>query len=499
MQSDVPVPVAPPGLPGAKALAHFRAGMAAIGRGSKLEAARHFHQALLLQPDYFDALFNLALALQELKQLKEACVCYEQAVRLQPGHAPTWNNLGVALKQLGQWQSAVSAHREAVRLQPGDADFQRNLANSLRAGDRTEEAIGILHQGLRLAPQSAMLWHTLGNAWREAGRPDEAEAAFRQALAVDRPLVESHWDLAFALLLQGKFEEGWNEYEWRWNRPDYPARQFEQPAWQGEALQGRRLLVHAEQGAGDTIQFARYLPLLTERGARVTLECPGPLVRLLQTLDGLDQVLARGDAFPHFDFQCPLLSLPRLFRTGPDSIPARIPYLRPSPGGPRLPMENATGPQPLRVGLAWAGNPAHENDARRSIPKVLMQTRLEGAEAVFYSLQPRGASNFGKETGTADWVVDLAHLIGDYADTAALMEQLDLVISVDTSVAHLAGALGRPVWLLLPYAPDWRWLTRRCDSPWYPTMQIFRQPSPGDWDFVLKDVRDRLGAWQVKK
>jgi Tfp pilus assembly protein PilF len=451
------------------------------------------------QPDYFDAHFNLGLALQELEQLAEACACYEQVVRLRPDYAPAWNNLGVAQRQLGQWQKAVASHRRAVRLESGRSDFQNNLANALRAGEQVGEAIQILQHALQTSPTSAVLWHTLGNAWREAGRLRESQDAFNRALQIESQLVESHLDLAFTLLLQGDFLRGWEEYEWRWKRKDHAPRSFASPAWRGEDLYGKRLLVYAEQGAGDTIQFIRYLPLLMQRGARVVLECARPLVSLLQTLPGLEKVITKGDALPPVDLQCALLSLPRLFRTTLDSIPAAVPYLRSRADGPQLPppVRSSAGRQ-LRVGLVRAGNPDHQNDARRSMALEVLQPLLANTEITFYSLQPQLKTMAGNLQKVDNQPLDLTALIGDYADTAALIRQLDLVISVDTSVAHLAGALGHPVWLLLPFAPDWRWLMQRGDSPWYPGMRLFRQPVAGDWSSVVKEVSENLKALTVE-
>lgn len=476
-----------------EARAWFLKGLDCIKRGLKLDGARCFYQAARDQPDYFEAHYNLGLAFQELGQLAEACACYEQVVRLRPAHAGAWNNLGVARRQLGQWQKAAESHRRAVLLEPGQADYQNNLANALRAGDQTGEAIQLLQEALQTHPKSAVLWHTLGNAWREAGRLAESQSAFNRALEIEPQLVESHWDLAFTLLLQGNFQRGWEEYEWRWLRKDHQARSFDAPTWQGEDLSNKRLLVYAEQGAGDTIQFARYLPLLVQRGARVILECPRPLVSLLQTVPGLEQVIARGEALPPVDRQCALLSLPRLFGTTLDSIPGDVPYLRSGNKGPFLPSPaQMTNGRHLRVGLVWSGNPTHQNDARRSFSLEILRPLLANTEVTFYSLQPQTGGVAGnRQTADRD-LVDLSALIGDYADTAALINQLDLVISVDTSVAHLAGALGHAVWLLLPHAPDWRWLMQRSDCPWYPSMRLFRQPVAGDWSLVIRKVREQL-------
>ena len=470
----------------------FQQAMTSLARHQKAEAARYLFQAVKLQPDYFDALYNLGLLLQETGQVSEAIACYEQALRVNPESADAWNNLGVAHHSAAQSDRAMDCHRRAINLKPGDSSYYNNLANALRGMDRPAEAIHELQTALQCDPSNWMLRHNLGNALREAGRIAESVSTFDILLQAQPSFAEAHFDLAFSLLLGGDLLRGWDEYEWRWQRKNHPSlREFSQPAWHGEDIKGLRLFVYAEQGAGDTIQFARYIPELVRLGIRIILECPASLVELLNTIPGLEQVITKGDTIPAFDRVCPMVSLPRCFKTTLNSIPASVPYLRSSRKMPALPVVTGTKPGDLKIGLVWAGNPSHQNDRHRSIPLKLLQPLLARGGAIFYSLQvPRDPLLDSLASGSRCF--DLSLLIHDYSDTAALMSQLDLVISVDTSVIHLAGALGRPVWLLLPYAPDWRWLLGRADSPWYPTMHLFRQPQPGDWTAVVNEVEGKL-------
>jgi tetratricopeptide (TPR) repeat protein len=477
-----------------KARALFRRAMESLARRQKLEAARYLFQAVKIQPVYFDALYNLGLVLQELDQLSEAVACYQQALRINPDFSQAWNNLGVAHHKARRSSQAVDCHRRAIALEPGDWSYYNNLAYALRGMDRPAEAIHEIQTALQLDPSSRILKLNLGDAFREAGRIDESVAVYEDLLRAEPQLAEAHFGRAFSLLLGGNMVRGWEGYDWRWRLKDHlPPREFAQPAWQGGDIKGLRLFVYAEQGAGDCIQFARYLPELARLGAKVILECPSSLVRLLGTIQGLEQIIAKGDAIPAFDRSCALMSLARWFKTTLDSIPASVPYLG-SPGKtPELPRVAKAKPDDLKIGLVWAGNPTQQNDRHRSIPLEILQPLLGRTGATFYSLQVHHGPASGLHP-LESRMVDLSPLIGDYFDTAALVGQLDLVISVDTSVAHLAGALGRPVWLLLPCAPDWRWLLKRADSPWYPTMRLFRQPQPGDWAAVVREVEGKLAG-----
>lgn len=474
-------------------IARFHRALRCQASDQKLEAAREYLGALQLHPDFFEAAFNLGVLFQEMGQSDEAVGCYRQALQSKPDLAPAWGNLGVALRDTDRGQEAVASFRQALRLQPGEPNVLNNLGNALHAQQHYAEAIDCFRHALRRAPANPGFHLNLGNALRVSGRVGEAIQSLRQALKLEPDFAEAHWDLAFALLLQGDFTQGFQEYEWRWRRRDFPCRQFTAPLWRGEDLAGQTLLVHTEQGAGDGIQFVRFVSQLHERGARVLLECPPGLAALFQSVTGAAQVVPRGAPLPDFDCHVPLLSLPQRLGVTPERIPAVVPYLRP-PANRRvvLPPPRSERRVRLKVGLAWRGNPEHSNDRQRSIPLALLKPLFAMADVAFYNLQVGpGTKSAGEET-SQEALVPMEGLLRDFADTASVVEQLDLVISADTSVAHLAGALGRPTWVLLPFAPDWRWMLNREDTPWYPTLRLFRQPAPGDWPAVVRRVRDAL-------
>jgi Flp pilus assembly protein TadD len=464
-------------------------------RHQNLAAARGYVRALELQPIFFEAVFNLAVLLQEMGQGEEAIACYQQALHLKPDYAPAWGNLGAALRDAGRNRDAINCYRQALRCRPGAPDVLNNLGNALRAQDEPIAAIACFRAALRRSPANAGIQANLGSVLREVGRLDEAVETLERAIQLQPDYAEAHWDLAFARLLQGDFTSGFAEYEWRWRRTDFPPRHFTAPLWRGENLAGRTLLVHAEQGAGDAIQFVRFASLVAELGARVVLECPRALVALFESVEGVQRVIARGDPLPEFDWHVPLMSLAHRLGSILNSLAARVPYLRPPPDR-RVPLPPTRGNHPaaLRIGLVWRRHPQHRNDGRRSIPLTALEPLFTATDVAFYSLQVAPTADFSGEAGHQNSLINLENLIHDFSDTAALIEQLDLVIAVDTSVAHLAGALACPVWVLLPFAPDWRWLLDRDDSPWYPTMRLFRQPMPGDWTSVVQSVRAALAA-----
>jgi Flp pilus assembly protein TadD len=465
--------------------------------GRRLDAARCYMEALQLFPGFFEAAYNLGLTFQEMGQVEQALACYRQAVRIKPDFAMAWGNLGVACRDAGQIQEAVDCFHQVLRFRPGAPDALNNLGNALRAQLDHAQAIACFREALRHSPADAQIHVNFGNAWRESGNPAEAANSLHRAIELRPDLPEAHWDLAFALLLQGDFLRGFEEYEWRWRRAGFAPRPFPFPAWRGEDPRGRALLVYAEQGAGDAIQFVRLVTALADRGARLVLECPSSLVALFESVEGAHRVIPRGElpAELRFDGHVSLLSLPFLLQVTLDTIPAKTPYLRPPAGRearlPALPDSHASH---LKVGLVWRGNPQHKNDRHRSIPAELLEPLLAVPGVVFYSLQVGAPPGEPPPRPPFDKLIDLTTLIHDFADTALLMKQLDLVISVDTSTVHLAGALGQPAWLLLPCAPDWRWLLGRSDSPWYPTLRLFRQPLPGDWAAVVRDVCAALAS-----
>jgi hypothetical protein len=399
------------------------------------------------------------------------------------------------MTDIGRVIEAIAAYRRAVALNPDMPEAWLNLGNALKEGGQLDEAVAAYRRAVAVKPGYALGHSNLGYLLREKGRLDEAVAACRQAIEIDPEHSGAHSNLALALLVQGHFAEGWEAYEWRWKAEGFgtAARDFGRPRWDGGALEGRTVLLHAEQGLGDALQFIRYLPLVQERGGKAIIECQPALQRLFGTMAGDVPVIAKGAALPAFDVHCPLLSLPRIFATDLANMPGDVPYLRAdaaeaSAWSDRL----AAHPPGFRVGLVWAGNPNHTNDRNRSLKpaSLLPLGAVKGVR--FFSLQ-KGTGAEGRDGLPAGLELsDVAGELGDFADTAALIANLDLVITADTATAHLAGAMGRPVWTLLPFAPDWRWLLGREDSPWYPTMRLFRQAAIGDWPPVIARVCDQL-------
>ncbi|MCL6433920.1 MAG: tetratricopeptide repeat protein, partial [Leptolyngbyaceae cyanobacterium HOT.MB2.61] len=463
------------------------------------EAEQTCRQILEQYPAQAEALHLLGVILCRNGQTEAAIAHFQQALQQQPDFADAWCNLGSALREQGQAEEAIAHYRWAISLNPNHADAHYNLAMALQEQDQLEEALIHCQQAAALKPDFVEAHYSLGFVLRRLGRLEEAIASYRRALHLAPNYPEAHKNLGHALLLKGDLATGFAEYEWRWQQKNWSPRSFSQPLWDGSSLSGKTILLHAEQGMGDTIQFIRYVSLVKRCGGKVIVECQPLLRRLLETVSDIDHLVPQGSPLPPFDVHAPLLSLPHILGTTLDSIPANIPYLSPpSPLPASLTTNNQLTtdlpPFLLKIGLVWAGNPAHKNDRYRSCKLEWFQSLLDLPGICFYSLQ--------KGDAAADLqrfqfpIHDLGAELEDFADTAAAIAQLDLVISVDTAVAHLAGALGKPVWLLLSYAPDWRWLLERQDSPWYPTLRIFRQKQPGDWQSVFEQLQVALREWK---
>ncbi|MCC6395585.1 MAG: tetratricopeptide repeat protein [Bacteroidetes bacterium] len=504
-------------------------GVIAYQRHSLSEAERYFRRAIEVAPEYAAALSNLGLLLLEHGRWSEAIDCFQASLRVRPDQPGVWSNLGMALVRSGDFAGGATACRTALDYDPASADAHCNLGNALRGMGNPTEALRALEKAVALRPAFAEALNSLGNALadtgmlaaaicayqraheckpeyvsplnnlaklhREAGDLEEAERLYRQALARDPHSAEAHWGLSFIHLLNGDWEQGWEEYEWRWQLPDPPDRRtFDTPVWDGTPPGGRKLLVHCEQGLGDAIQFIRYAPLLGAQGAHVLVEAPAALAGLFRTLQGIEKVIPRGEPWPVHDAHCSVLSLPRLARTRPDNVPAAVPYLSvPETLASFWKANLEQDPRGTRIGLAWFGSRTHDNDRKRSLSLDALKPLLAMKGAVFYNLhQERLDPRLLPETGAP--FVDHSEDFQDVLATAGLLSQLDLVITVDTMVAHLAGALGKPVWVLLPFAPDWRWMLGRDDSPWYPEMRLFRQSHPGDWDGVIERVVRELSG-----
>lgn len=477
----------------AEALAHF-------ARGNELRVAKRFDEALAefesavaADPGFAEAFVNLGHLFERAERTADAIAAYRRAVALNPGLFEAQLNLGNACFRAADFASARAALERAVALQRDSAEAHLNLGVVLRQNNQIDLAIEAFQRALRIRPDYAEGWTNLANACRAQNRIADAVTASRRALALAPESAAAHINYAMCELVAGNLRKGWPHAEFRHAlKLGGAGREFSQPAWSGrESLQSQTILLHAEQGIGDTLLFVRYVRMVAARAARVYLEVQPPLRKLLDASMGdVATVIATGDPLPRFDLHCALPSLPMAFDTELATIPADVPYV--CPPSERLERwRQILSPTAVkRIGLAWAGNPTHPNDANRSIPlSMLTPLWSRDARPQFLSLK--------KEMCAADAailqaspMVDLSDELADFADTAAAIAQLDLVIAVDTSVAHLAAALGRPVWILLPFSPDWRWLLGREDSPWYPTARLFRQPRTGDWESVIRRVAD---------
>ncbi|MGD0540276.1 MAG: tetratricopeptide repeat-containing glycosyltransferase family protein [Tepidisphaeraceae bacterium] len=422
-----------------------------------------------------------------LSENETAC---RQSIQRNPADAGAHFNLGSCLLKRGQIDEAISAWKVGLRLRPEIPEAYGSLADAYMRKEQFDDAIEAARTAVRLKPDLAFAWNNLGAALAAKTNIDEAIAAYRNAIGFKPDFAQAHWNLSLALLLRGDFAEGWEEYEWRFSMQDFPIPKFNfrQPRWRGEELAGRRILLYCEQGMGDAIQFVRYVPLVVARGGRVVMVGPMELFTLLRSFPGVEEVVAPGP-WPAFDVQCPLLSLPRIFRTRAESIPAPIPYIRPDPHRVQAWKDRFIGIAGKRnVGLAWAGRPNFGNDRNRSIALEQLSPLTAFNDIAFVSLQKGEAAKQAADMT----LIDLTAELHDFADTAALIANLDLVISVDTAVAHLAGAMGKPVWVLLPLAPDWRWRLNREDSAWYPSMRLFRQPSRRDWKTPIAAMSEAM-------
>jgi len=450
----------------------------ALGRHTEASAA--LAEAMVRGPKSATLLLAYANALRAANQAERSLDFYAEACALAPDLPEGWTNTGVALQEVGRVQEAIDCYRNAIALRPDDSDIHRNRGTALQIVGHFGEAKAAYRAALALNPQDADAWGYLGATLMETGELAPADEAFTTALILAPDDADTHFNRSLFLLKAGRLSEGWSEHEWRW-RGIMPPHGIEIPQWQGEPAKGRRILLHWEQGFGDTLQFVRYAPMVAERGLHVTLEVQVPLKRLMESLDGVETVLAPGDRRGEFDLHCPLLSLPFAFGTTLDTVPADIPYLT-APDALLADWRRRVGDGGLKVGLAWAGKSvagdvrAVYTDKRRSMAIETLAPLGAIPGVRWFSLQKDGSSD------SAPFAMDdLMPQAADFADTAALVASLDLVITVDTAVAHLAGALGKPVWMLSRFDGCWRWLQGRADSPWYPAMRIYHQTAQGDW------------------
>ena len=513
--------------------AHNNLGNLMCAQGSPADAITHFEQAIAARPDYVEAHNNLSNALHVVGRLEESHHHIRTALHLRPTYPEAHNNLGNLLLTLGRPQDACLCYKNALKVKPDYVEAHTNLAHALAELNLLGQANFHGGQAIMLRPGDPAAYNNFGNVLHKQGQFAQAEISLQKAIQLRPNYPEAHLNLANVLesqqqfkpalvfyekalalrpgyalahlnrsLLQlkmGNFASGWLGHEWRWRQTGIhaPRLSFAPPQWDGSPLNGARILLHAEQGLGDTIQFLRYVPMVRAAGGEITLELPPALQRLAEASlnteiqDHTEQpihLIVTGSPRPATDLHCPLMSLPLCFNTELHTIPDRVPYLSvPREANQKAVQLLGQKVSKMRVGLAWAGNPKHLRDRSRSIPLSVLATITQLEDISFVSLQIGPAA---EELSQSEFpITDLCSAIDDMADTAALMQQLDLVITVDTSIAHLAGALGIPTWLLLSTDSDWRWLTDRDDSPWYPSIQIFRQSNPGDWNSMLERVQ----------
>lgn len=476
------------------AKAHYRIGRMLERQGHWEDAGWSYRRAISLLRDSPDFHLSLARLQSKLGAFQEAVKSCRRALAVAPGNVEAYTVLGGALTEQGKYALALEVFRRALALKSDSAELLCGLGFLLQRQGNLPAAAETYRYALRLSPNLLDAHIQLGIIFLQQSNVGKAAECFARARELNPVSPDAAYRLGILNLLKGNFLLGWKEYEHRWGTPYgvRHSRRFRQNLWNGEPLQGSRIVLHAEQGMGDTLQFIRYLPMVAACGGRIVLEVQPRLHRLLARTSEAEKVIRSGEALPQFDWQCPLLSLPRIFATGLDTIPAQTPYVFADPTQATIWRERM-GTKSLRVGLAWGGNPKHPHDLRRSIPLAQLAPLGNLAGAKFYSLQLGPAAAQIKEVGRALHIIDLQEEQQDFADTAAIVANLDLVISVDTSVAHLAGAMGRPVWVLLHKSPDWRWLLDREDSPWYPTARLFRQTTLGIWQDVVSRVLQELG------
>jgi Tfp pilus assembly protein PilF len=462
--------------------------------GRHAAAIACMEQALAIKPDFVEAHDNLGHAYRAAGRLDQAAACIERALVLRPNFAPAHRNLGVVLIEQRKFDEAAASFQRAIDLNPGDAEAYTNLGGALWNQGRLDEAAATLTRAIQLRPDLADAHSNLGTVLRTQGRAREAIASYEETLRLDPNHVDAHWNLSMALLASGDFERGWREYEWRWQRKEMPPRVFPQPRWDGGSLLGRSILLCSEQGLGDTIQFVRYAAVLKEHGARVILSCQEPLLAVLADCPGVDQLCARNEEPADFDVWSPLLSVAGLVGTTLQTIPATVPYLFAKRERVERWRRYLNRFDAFKVGICWRGSQVYGGDRFRSISlsEFAPLAAVEGVQ--LFSLQKGPGPDPVREVDLAVPVIDFGGTLdasSPFVDTAAVMKNVDLVIAADTAIAHLAGALGVSVWMPLPIGrSDWRWLLDREDTPWYPTMRLFRQSTANEWS----DVFTRMAA-----
>jgi tetratricopeptide (TPR) repeat protein len=460
-------------------------------------AVESLKAALRCDPNFADAHNNLGAALSKMGKHEEAVAAIRRAIKLRPTLVAAHINLGNVLQEQAKLDEAIASYRQALRLEPDNVDARYNLG--LAVSKRGEFALAEenYRHALRINPRHADALNNLGNALREQGKFAESLACYEQALVLRPDLAQAHKNRGMAWLRLGDWQRGWPEYEWRWRCDDSPPHGFKLPQWDGSPLAGRTILLHTEQGLGDAIQFVRYVPVVKQRGGTVLLQCQPPLMNLFAHVEGVDQLIPRGEKLPPYDVYAPLLSLPNLLGLPDPAAAGSVPYLFADPELREHWSRELAGIEGRKIGINWQGNPNHPKDTQRSLPlsHFLRLASVSGVRLI--SLQKNIGLEQLRKLLDPGLVLDLGSRLdeehGAFMDTAAVLASLDLLITSDTAIAHLAGgALGARVWVVLPFSPDWRWMIDREDSPWYPSMRLFRQRRPGDWAEVFERIAAEL-------
>ncbi len=483
---------------------HNNLGNAFHVQGKTDEAILCYRNALRLNPNITQAYCNLGVALMKKNRIDEALQSFEIALKLKPDYTDALYHSGILLDQKDKPDEAIACFEKLLKIEPARNEAIYALGAVLGAVDRPEEAIACYRKVLETAPDHVYALNNLGLLLKEQGENDQAMAAYKRAIETRSDLPGPHWNLSHLLLLTGDLKAGWKEFEWRLNKADWQKanlRRSKVPLWNGESFTGKTLFIHDEQGLGDTIQFVRYFPMVKTHGGDVIFETQKPLLRLLKNFPGIDRLLpASADRIlpADIDFYVPLLSLPAIFDTTLDTIPDTVPYLHADAGKAGYWRERLQGAE-FKVGLVWAGRPENPNDQNRSCHLKQFEP-LAGIRGVrLIGIQQGKAAEQANDLPAGIEVINLGPELEDFTDTTGLIENLDLVVAVDTGVAHLAGAMGKPVWLVLTFAHHWPWLLKRTDTPWYPSMRIYRQKRNGDWAPVFEQIEKDLRALVAKK
>ncbi|MBT3904407.1 MAG: glycosyltransferase family protein [Rhodospirillaceae bacterium] len=472
--------------------AHNNLGNALRNVGRLEDAEKSYNTAISQKPDYAEAHYNRAIIKEDRADPEAAMAGYKQAIELKPDYTDAHVKIGVLLIAQNKYEEALACFALVLAEDPGQPAALNNQGNVFEELGRLEEALASYDLALKRNPNNADVLANKGNVLKDLRRIDEALEVYDRAVAAAPESAKALYNRGLSRLMTGRLAEGWLDYQWRWQNDTLSMSRpvDDKPVWDGRDLNGKTILLYPEQGKGDAVQFARYIALIAERGGRAVLWSSGAVLRLLSSVPGAATVCETLEEAGDYDCHASLMDLPGLFETTLETIPKTVPYISVDKDLIETWSERLGHKKDFRVGLVWAGNPEHKNDHNRSIDLELFRPLAKIKNISLYSLQVGRAEDVVGVLG--EGVTELKTHLTDFAETAAAIECLDLVISVDTAVAHVAGALGKPVWVLLPHVPDWRWLLDRDDSPWYPTLRLFRQGQPGDWAGVVENVMNEL-------